>query len=143
MRATAIASSIALAFSCAASAADAPASAPEGLYSVAIEAAPDGNGKVVSMTIREIERGAEFSIVDIEAASEAGRSSAAPLFLVRGLCGLMVARGQKLAVAEQVSEKPIEFRMTFPASAAVEEGKGLPRLVLSETNCARLHARPE
>jgi hypothetical protein len=50
---------------------------------------------------------------------------------------------RRLAVAEQVSEQPIEFRMTFPESAAVEEGKGLPRMVLSETNCARFQERRE
>jgi len=99
---------------------------------------PGEHGKFLSMTIREVKREAEFSIVDIEATSEAGRSPAASLFLVRGLCGLMLARGQKVAVAEQLSEQPIEFKIAFPESATVEEPKGLPRMVLSEANCARL-----
>ena len=143
MRARVVASSIAVAFSCAAIAADAPASPPEALYSMSAQTMPGKNGELLSMTIREVKREAEFSIADIEATSEAGRSSAASLFLVRGLCGLMLARGHKLAVAEQVSEQPIEFKMTFPVSAAVDERRGLPRMVLSETTCAPFQERRE
>jgi len=143
MRAPLLASSIALTFSCAATAADAPASSPEALYRMSAEAMPAGNGKSLSLTVQEVKREAEFSIVDVEATSETARSPAASLLLVRGLCGLMLARGQKFAVAEQVSEQPIEFRMTFPESAAVEERKGLPRLVLSEANCAGIQERRE
>ena len=69
--------------------------------------------------------------------------SASSLFLVRGLCGLMLAREHKLAVAEQVSEHPVQFRMTFPENAKVEEANGMPRMVLSEADCARIQGRHE
>jgi hypothetical protein len=55
----------------------------------------------------------------------------------------MHARDHELAVAEQISEHPVEFRMTFPTSAKVEEPGGLPRMVLSESDCARIQERHE
>jgi len=82
----------------------------------------------------------EFSIVDIEYVSGGSASS---LYLVRGLCGLVLARQKKLAVAEQVSEHPVQFRVTFPNTAPVVETSGLPRMVLSDSNCARILGQRE
>jgi hypothetical protein len=81
----------------------------------------------------------EFSLV--EASVVSGESKTQLLYLVRGLCGVMQARGQKLAVGEQISERPIQYRLSFPMTANVEEAKGLPRMVLSESDCARLKQR--
>jgi hypothetical protein len=65
-------------------AADAPASAPAGLYSISAEALPVENGESLSLTIREARREPGFSIVDVEAGPEAARSSSASMFLLRG-----------------------------------------------------------
>jgi hypothetical protein len=110
------------------------------LYVLSAQAAAAEDGKLLTMTIRETKRAPDFSIVDVEYVSGGSASS---LFLVRGLCGLMLAREQKLAVAEQVSEHPVQFRMTFPKSAKVEDTKGLPRMVLSESDCTRIQGRHE
>jgi hypothetical protein len=110
------------------------------LYALSAQAASAEDGKLLTMTIRETKRAPDFSIVDVEYVSGGSASS---LFLVRGLCGLMLAREQKLAVAEQVSEHPVQFRMTFPKSAKVEDTKGLPRMVLSESDCTRIQGRHE
>src|SRR5678815_2741498 len=123
-----------------AAAANSSASAPESLYTLSVRAAKSEDGTPLTMTIRETRRAPDFSIVDVEYISGGSASS---LLLVRGLCGLMHAREQKLAVAEQISEHPVEFRMTFPTSAKVEEPGGLPRMVLSESDCARIQERHE
>ena len=123
-----------------AAAANASASAPESLYTLSVQSARSEDGTPLTMTIRETRRAPDFSIVDIEYVSGGSASS---LLLVRGLCGLMRARDHELAVAEQISEHPVEFRMTFPTSAKVEEPGGLPRMVLSESDCARIQERHE
>ena len=140
MRRTLIAPALLAVLPYVAVAADVPAGSPESLYVLSAQATAAEDGKPLTMTVRETKRGPDFSIVDVEYVSGGGASS---LFLVRGLCGLMLAREQKLAVAEQVSEHPVEFRMTFPTSAKVEDPKGLPRMVLSEADCARVQARRE
>ena len=108
-----------------------PRSAPEALYTLSVQTAPPGNGKPLTVTIRETKRAQDFSLVEVESASAGDESSL--LYLARGLCGVMRARKQKIAVAEQ-----IQFRLSFPKTAKVEETKGLPRIVLSESDCARL-----
>jgi len=127
-------------FSSIAAAADVSGGSPESLYVLSARAAPAEDGKPLTMTVRETKRTPESSIVDVEFVSGGSASS---LFMVRGLCGVMQARERKLAVAEQVSENPVEFRMTFPESAKVDATSGLPRMVLSEADCARVQARHE
>jgi len=135
-----IASSLLAVLPCLADGADVSAGTPESLFTLSAQAAPAEDGKPLTMTIRETRRAPDFSIVDVEYVSGGSASS---LLLVRGLCGLMHAREQKLAVAEQISEHPIEFRITFPNSAKVEEPRGLPRMVLSESDCAHVQGRQE
>lgn len=138
MRGHFIASSLLAMLPWVAAAADASASSPESLYVLSASAMTAEDGKLLTMTIRETKRTPDFSIVDVEYVAGGSASS---LFLVRGLCGLMLAREQKLAVAEQVSEHPIQFRMTFPKSAKAEDTRGLPRMVLSESDCTRIQGR--
>ena len=140
MRRHFIALSLLAVLPCVAPAADVSASSPASLYLLSAQAAAAEDGKLLTMTVRETKRAPDFSIADVEYVSGGSASS---LFLVRGLCGLMLAREQKLAVAEQVSEHPIQFRMTFPKSAKVEDTKGAPRMVLSESDCTRIQGRHE
>jgi hypothetical protein len=109
--------------------------AQEKLYSLSVNES-ERNGKMLIATMRETERQADFSLVELEVVSEGGPSSL--LFLARGFCGLMLARGQHNALAEQTSEHPIRFRVDFPKALAALEGQGPPRLVLTETQCAAL-----
>jgi len=140
MRSRFITSTLLAVFSSMAAAADVSGGSSEPLYVLSVRAAPAEDGKPLTMTVRETKRTPEFSTVDVEYVAG---GSAASLFMVRGLCGVMQARGRKLAVAEQVSENPVRFLMTFPESAKVEAPSGLPRMVLSEADCARVQAPHE
>jgi len=112
------------------------ASAPDQLFSLSVQVERAEDGKALSMTIREAARTPEFSVV--EASVISGESSASLLYLARGLCGVMQARKQKLAVSEQFSERPVQYRLTFPKTASIEDAKDLPRMALSESDCARI-----
>ena len=115
-------------------------SSPESLYVLSAHGKTVEDGTLLTMTVRETRRTPDLSIVDIDYVSGGSASS---LFLIQGLCGVMIARGHTFAVAEQVSEKPIEFQVTFPTSAKVEEKSGLPRMVLSASDCAHIQGRHE
>ena len=143
MRASVLACLLALVLFKTVAASDSQASAPTASSSGASGGLPVQGGESLSLKVREAQHEPEFSIIEVEAGPEAGRSPSASLFLLRSLCGVMLEREKKFAVAEQVSEKPIRFKVTFPESAAVEERKGLPRMVLSEANCARINERKE
>jgi hypothetical protein len=107
------------------------------------EAMPAGNGKSLSLTVQEVKREAEFFYRGRRGHFRGGPISRSFLASCARSMWAHARTRQKFAVAEQVSEQPIEFRMTFPESAAVEERKGLPRLVLSEANCAGIQERRE
>ena len=115
------------------------ASAPEALFSLSVQVEHAEDGKALNMTVRETTRTPELSLVEARVVS--GENKASLLYLVRGLCGVMQARGQKLAVSEQISEHPVQYRLSFPKTASVEDTKGLPRMVLSESDCVRLQQR--
>lgn len=128
-----------IAFSVASYAAGSAEGAAEPLFSYSVQVEKAEDGKALGMTLRETVRTPEFSLVEI--ASVSGDSKTSLLYLARGLCGLMRARGQKLAVGEQTSENPIQYRLSFPPNAKVEDAKGPPRMVLSEPDCARIQSR--
>jgi hypothetical protein len=115
------------------------ANAPETLFSLSVQVERAEDGKSLRMTIRETIRMPEFSIVDANVVS--GDSKTSPLYLVRGFCGVMRARGQRLAVAEQIAARPVQYRLSFPNEASTEDTKGPPRMVLSEADCTRIQER--
>jgi hypothetical protein len=94
-------------------------------------------GATDSSTARETTRTPEFSVVEAEIVW--GDSQASLLYLVRGLCGVMRARGQKLAVSEQTLDRPVQYRLSFPNTPSIEDAKGPPRMVLSDSDCTRIH----
>lgn len=112
------------------------------LFSLSVHADTVGHDKALDATMRETERSADSSEVELEVVSEGkGQGRSAGLFLVRGFCGLMLARGQALAVAEQTSEHPIRFHVVFPKAPPPETGaNGVPRMVLDQSQCAGLRA---
>ena len=105
------------------------------LFSLHVQAKATGGERPLNITMHETERNPEFSLVEIEVESPGGGPSAT-LFLPQGFCGLMLARGQELAVAEQTSEHPIQFHVSFPSVAPSNEARGLPRMVLTKVQCA-------
>lgn len=87
-----------------------------------------------TVIVREVQRDRESSILQVESTSRNdGKSS---VFMLKGMCGLMRARGQKGAVSEQISVQPLQFRMTFPESPKIDDRPGPPRLVFTERECA-------
>jgi hypothetical protein len=125
---------------CVALGAEASASSSESLYVLSVQGKVAEDGTLLTMSIRETKRTPDLSIVAVEQVSG---GSASALLLVRGFCGLMHARGAQVAVAEQFSENPVQFQMTFPKTAKIEDTKGLPRMVLSTSDCARIQSPHE
>ncbi len=113
--------------------------AAEDLYVLSRKVLPSGSGKAVEMNFREIEREPESSLVEISI--DSGADPAAWVPMLQGMCGLMHARQHTSAVSEQVSVQPLRFRITFPNSPKIDDQPGLPRLVLSEKECAAI-SRP-
>ena len=83
---------------------------------------------------REIKRDAESSLIQIDANADAKESSM--LLMLEGFCGLMRERQHRSAVAEQTSERPTQFRVTFPESPKIEDRPGPPRLVFTDVECS-------
>ena len=119
-----------------ASATEPAAQSEQNLFSLSAHSEALGGEKALNVTMRETERSADSSVVEVDVISEGGPSAA--LFLVRGFCGLMLARGQQLAVAEQTSEHPIRFHVAFPEVTPEPEAHGLPRMMLTKSQCAAL-----
>lgn len=117
-----------------------PASAaPAGLYVLSIKDQLAPNGKRVNLVFREVRREAESSVVEVEVADDAG--GFASVYMLLGMCGLMNDRNQKGAVAEQLSEKPMRFGVTFPTHPTIDNRSGPPRLVFNETDCQTVKRR--
>ena len=108
--------------------------AVEALYVLSVKPGPAGSGKTIDMNFREIKRELESSLVEVNIAS--GEDQAVWVLMLQGMCGLMHARQHTSAVSEQVSVQPLRFRLTFPTDPKIDDRPGLPRLVLTERECA-------
>ena len=108
----------------------------ETLYVLSVKSGTVGSAKTVDMNLREIKREPESSLVEVTVA--AGESRAAWVPMLQGMCGLMRARQHTSAVSEQISEQPLRFRLTFPPNPKIDDRPGLPRLVLTEKECAAI-----
>lgn len=95
------------------------------------------NGKPTVMNFQEIKREAESSLVEVKLSSGDGQAAWQPM--LQGMCGLMHARQHINAVSEQVSVQPLRFRLTFPSNPKIDDRPGLPRLVLTEKECAAIN----
>ena len=110
------------------------------LYVLSIKDQPAPNGKKVNLVLREISRDIDSSLVEIEVADDAG--GFASVYMLVGMCGLMNDRNQKGAVAEQLSAKPLRFRVTFPSNPTIDNSRsGRPRLVFNQADCEAIKRR--
>jgi len=91
------------------------------LFSLSVKDLPAENGKVLDMAFRETSRDPASSTVEIERRS--GGSVSSSMFIVRGACGVMTARGERFVVAERMAGTQERYLLTFPATAPAE-GKG-------------------
>ncbi|HWL63870.1 MAG TPA: hypothetical protein VNQ32_13825 [Steroidobacteraceae bacterium] len=82
------------------------------LYRTTINMASGRPLTVKPVTIVEVDRTTNSSIVEVAAGPDAGElvSSAA----LRGLCGLARHRGERYIQARQISQAPATFEVTFP-----------------------------
>lgn len=81
------------------------------LFHLNVQGQPVENGKTLNMNYQELERGNDFSIVEVTFTSGGSVSSA--MFILRGTCGVARARGEKYFRTEQLSKAPITFRVQF------------------------------
>ena len=109
------------------------------LFSLSTKNAPAESGPTLIATFRELERAADTSVVQLDVESEGGPSSM--MFLARGFCGLLEARGQAVAVVEQISEKPLQYRARFRSDPLEPNGRTNDKIVFTKPSCAALLAR--
>ena len=118
------------------SAQEVPAAADPALYSLAVQGAPVENGKTLNMSFRELKRDAEQSVVEVTRTS--GGSVSSSLFVVRGMCGLMRARGEENFASEPVPKQSMQYRVSFPKVAKAKEPDGRGQLAFSAAQCSLL-----
>ena len=128
--------SMLLASGCATSAPDAIAPPPAALFSLSVEDAPAENGKKLNMALRELSRDAESSLVEVTFIS--GGSVSSSMFILRGMCGLMRARGENYFVSERVSKSLSQYRITFPKVVGEQELRSPDKKPFSAAECSML-----
>ena len=94
------------------------------LYRLAIADVPVENGKILDMEFHETARDDHASTVRIVRRS--GGSVSSSMFILRGMCGLMRARGKENVVPERLPGDGERFTVTFP-DAPPEAGKGFTK----------------
>ena len=118
------------------SAQETPTSAEPALYLLAVQDAPVENGKKLNMSFRELTRETNQSLVEVTRTS--GGSVSSSLFIVRGMCGLMRARGEEKFVSEAVPKQSEQYRVTFPKATEASEPYGRGQLAFSVAQCSLL-----
>lgn len=84
------------------------------LVQLEVKDVPVENGKKLEMSFQEIEREADYSIVDVSFVS--GGSVSSSMFIMRGMCKVMRARGEKYFQVEEISKPGKRYRVRFPRS---------------------------
>ena len=107
---------------------------PKALFELSVVDVPAENGKRLNMSLREIERQPDYSLVEVEFKS--GGSVSSSMFVVRGMCGLAKARDEKFLQVKEISRGPTRYHVTFPKTPADEELKGPKKSVFSSDECA-------
>lgn len=82
------------------------------LFHLAVKDVPVENGKVLDMELQELARAPDTSAVLVTRRS--GGSVSTSMFIVRGMCGVMRARGKQNFVTERVAGEGERYTVTFP-----------------------------
>lgn len=109
---------------------------PKALFELSVVDAPAENGKRLTMSLREIERQPDYSLVEVEFKS--GGSVSSSMFVLRGMCGLAKARDEKFLQAKAISRSPMRYQVTFPKTPEDQELKGPEKSVFTSDECALL-----
>lgn len=102
------------------------------LVRLEVKDAPVENGKRLNATFVELEREAGYSIVEAKVLS--GGSVSSSMFVVRGLCAVLRARGEQM-VQSQPQGAPGQLKLTFPSTAAPEDLQGRGKKIFTLQDC--------
>lgn len=91
------------------------------LFHLAVKDVPVENGKVLDMEFQETARGPASSTILVTRRSGGAVSSS--MFILRGMCGVMRARGQQNFIAERSAGEGERYTVTF-LEAPLGESKG-------------------
>ena len=106
------------------------------LFQLSVSDATSENGKKLNMTFRELEREANWSLVEVTFTS--GGSVASSMFILRGMCGVMRSRAEHYFTSTPIGNRASQYRMNFPRVASEQELRGQPKKVFAEANCSLL-----
>ncbi len=85
------------------------------LYTLEVRNAVADNGDIVTRTFHEIERRPTSSIAEV--VTDAGSSISGFEFLLRGVCGVAKARGERYFTFRPISRSPMRMEIIFLKSA--------------------------
>jgi hypothetical protein len=97
---------------------------------------PAENNKTLNATFRETQRAPEFSMV--QAIVMSGGSVSSSMFILRGVCAVMRARGERYGSSAAVPGEVGTYRVTFPKSPTAEQQRGRGRDLVSLDDCRLL-----
>ncbi len=101
---------------------------------------PSTQDKVVLVSgqgeLRETEREPSYSIIEVPVVPPGGAESS--LFILRGACAVLRARGFKYFASEKMPGARTAFRLTFPETATQEQLQGPSKSVFSLAECSSL-----
>jgi len=106
------------------------------LFELSVADAPAENGKRLNMSLREVERAANHSVVVVTFTS--GGSVSSSMFILKGMCGVARARGESFFTSTDEGGSPRSYRVTFPKGPKPEELSGPGKKVFALSDCERL-----
>jgi hypothetical protein len=117
-------------------AASAQPATPDGLVVLQVDEQAVAGSKALKMTFREARREADHSVVEVQFTS--GASVPSSMFIVKGMCAIMRARGERYFQSEPLGSGPAQYKVTFPRQPNDNELQGREKKVFSEQDCSRL-----
>lgn len=94
-----------------------------GLVILATSGSKVENGKTLDMRFEEVERNEKSSIVVVTFNS--GGSVSSSMFIMKGMCSVTRARGEKFFVSKDLGTNGSRYELTFPQSITPEQSDPL------------------
>ena len=82
------------------------------LVRLSVKQSPVENGKLLNMEFQEIERVDSHSVAQVTFVS--GGSVSSSMFVLRGMCAVARARGEKYFNSERIPSATTRYKITFP-----------------------------
>ena len=106
------------------------------LFELTVTDVPVENGKRLNMTLRETERAADFSLVEVTFIS--GGSVSSSMFVLRGMCGIARTRGETYFAYTDEGQSPRRYRVRFPKNPTADEISGSNKKIFTLSDCELL-----